>query len=75
MASGLLKLLVVKWLQFSVAVRVRVRGRNREWFHSFFFEHNHILSGKKTVTGVQVITASQDWHNPASNNKHSHGVE
>ena len=30
------------------------------------------------VTGVQVIAASQDWssmHNPAFNNKHSHGVE
>ena len=25
------------------------------------FEHNRTPSGKKTVTGVQVITASQDW--------------
>ena len=25
----------------------------------FFFEHNRTPSGKKTVTGVQVVTASQ----------------
>ena len=25
----------------------------------FFFEHNRTSSGKKTVTGVQVITVSQ----------------
>ena len=29
------------------------------FFCCCFFEHNHTPSGKKTVTGVQVITASQ----------------
>ena len=29
------------------------------FFFVFFFEHNHTLSGKKMVTGMQVVTASQ----------------
>ena len=30
-----------------------------EYHFKIFFEHNHTPSGKKTVTGVQVVTASQ----------------
>ena len=34
-------------------------GLLSEFFFFFFFEHNRTPSGKKAVTGVQVITASQ----------------
>ena len=36
-----------KWYR----VRVKNRARAREYSSSFVFEHNHTLSGKKTVTG------------------------
>ena len=31
------------------------------FYFIYLFEHNRTPSGKKTVTGVQAITASQDW--------------
>ena len=42
------------------SVTVRVRARVKEWVSFFFFfEHNNTPSGKKTVTGMQVVTTSQ----------------
>ena len=50
--------LLARWLRVRVRVRIRimVRAGARECTRCLFF---HTLSGKKMVTGVQVVTASQ----------------
>ena len=50
-------------IEFSSLVRAQ-DDRFTQWSLFFYlicslFKHNHTPSGKKTVTGVQVITASQ----------------
>ena len=52
-----------KWYWVRVGVRVRAREYPLPFVFIFFFfvffEHNHTPSGKKMMTGVQVITTSQ----------------
>ena len=54
-----------KWYRVRVRVGVRVGVRVRAREYNFllllflFFKHNHTPSGKKTVTGMQVVTTSQ----------------
>ena len=48
-----------KGMMFGVTATISIGCVDVCFFFLFLFDHNHTLSGKKTVTGMQVVTTSQ----------------